>query len=125
MTLFPEENVFVFLILTVVLGGGAAYLTGRAVALTWRRLSRLALFVLLLAAALRFIHFALFGGSFLPANPGQLANWSPTFHYFLVDLIVLAILAAVGFRLTRVRQMTGQYDWLYRRNGLLAWRAKA
>ena len=36
MSLFLEDNPWVFLLLTVVLGGGAAFLAGRSLAKDWR-----------------------------------------------------------------------------------------
>ena len=37
MELFPDgRSVFVFLLATVLMGGGAAWLAGRAIALDWR-----------------------------------------------------------------------------------------
>ncbi len=107
-----ETSIVDFLLVTVFLGGGAAYLTGRAVALIWRSLPYLFIYVLLLTAAVRFIHFALFHGTLL------------TWHYYVVDLIILLILAWTGFRLTRAGQMVGQYGWLYQRVGPLWWRRR-
>ena len=92
-----EVSFWEFLLVTVILAGGAAYLTGRAVAQSWLSIAQLALYVLLLNFATRFIHFALFGGSLL------------TIQYFLVDLVVLLAIAFVGFRITRGRQMARQY----------------
>lgn len=102
-----------FLLVTVFLGGGAAYLTGRAVALTWRTLPVLLVYIILLAAAVRFIHFSLFSGRLL------------SLHYYLVDFVVLLILAGLGFRITRASQMAGQYRWLYERSGPLFWRTRS
>src|SRR5690606_40544825 len=47
------------------LAGSAAYLTGRAMARTWQADLQLAVYIVLLAAATRFIHFALFKGTLL------------------------------------------------------------
>ena len=110
MGIFYETSFGVFLLVTVFLGGGAAYAAGRAVALTWKQLSHIVTYSVLLAAAARFIHYSLFGGTLL----------SP--HYFIVDLVVLLFFAGLGFRLTRARQMAGQYGWLYERTGPLTWR---
>jgi hypothetical protein len=112
MGILWETSFGVFLLVTVFLGGGAAYMAGRATALTWRQVSHLGTYSLLLAAATRFMHYALFGGTLL----------SP--HYFIVDLVVLLLLAGLGFRLTRARQMAGQYGWLYERTGPLTWRER-
>ena len=61
-----EEGSFgVFLLVTVILGGGAAMLAGRAIAQTWRPWWQIVAYMLILGAAVRFIHFALFGGTLL------------------------------------------------------------
>jgi hypothetical protein len=70
-------------------------------------------YILLLAAAVRFIHYALFGGTLL------------SLQYYLFDLAVLLCLAGLGFQVTRAGQMSGQYSWLYRRAGGLSWRTRA
>jgi hypothetical protein len=112
MGVIYETSLGVFLLVTVFLGGGAAYASGRAVALTWKPLGQIITYSVLLAAAARFLHFSLFGGTLL------------TVHYFIADLIVLLIFAGLGFRLTRARQMAGQYGWLYERTGPLTWRER-
>jgi hypothetical protein len=101
-----------FLFVTGILGGGAAWLTGRAVARTWRPLWQLALYMLLLTLFTRFIHFALFHGPLLSGLG------------YVVDLAVLAVLAVLGFRVTRTNQMVTQYSWLYERTGPFSWRAR-
>ena len=111
--LWEEANFGVFILVTLFLGGGAAWLTGRALAQTWRPLILLALYLLLLTCAVRFIHYALFGGTLL------------SLHYFISDLIVLAILGWLGYRITRTGQMVGQYAWLYRRSTPVSWRQQA
>jgi hypothetical protein len=98
-----------FLLITLVLGGGAAYLIGRAVALTWRSLLALAGYLIVLDAAVRFVHFAL-------AHDALVAPVS-----FATDLVILAIVGGLGFRITRAGQITRQYPWLYRRTGPLSW----
>ncbi len=109
---YEEQSVFVFLILTVTIGGGAAWLTGRAMAIGWRPLSHLAFFMMVLGAVVRFFHFALFDGTLL------------SLHYYLVDTTVLLIMAGLGFRLTRTRQMVSKYSWLYERTGLFTWKER-
>ena len=107
-----ERGTIDFLLVTCFLGGGAAYLTGRAVAITWRPLVNLGIYLFLLACAVRFVHYALFEGTLL------------SLHYFLVDAVVLVVLGAIGFRITRAHQMTGQYSWLYQRSGPMSWRVR-
>jgi hypothetical protein len=103
-------TVGVWLAITVVIVGFAAYMTGQAIAGTWRPYYQLALYTLLLAGASRFLIFALFEGRL----------FSPT--GYLIDLVVLLLIGTVAFRLTRARKMVSQYPWLYRRAGPFAWR---
>ncbi len=102
-----------FLLVTLFLGGGAAYLTGRAVASVWSPMLQMVIYVVGLACAVRFIHYALFGGTLL------------SFQYFLVDLVILLILGTIGFRITKTNQMVRQYSWLYERAGPFGWRQKS
>jgi hypothetical protein len=89
-----------FLLVTVVMGGLAAYATGSAIAVTWRPRWQLFVYSVLIAAAARFIHFALFEEPCLAPRS------------FLVDLVVLIAATTAGFWITRQRQMREQYDWL-------------
>ena len=110
--LYEENSISIFLLVTVVLGGGAAALTGRAIAGTWRPWWQVALYMLILGAAVRFFHYALFGGTLL----------SP--HYYLVDTAICVLCGFWGFRATRAGQMAEQYPWIYRRSGLFRWTGK-
>src|SRR5882672_6023721 len=58
--LADERSLGVFLLVTVAMGGGAAWLAGRAIASAWRPWWHVALYMLVLGLAVRFIHFALF-----------------------------------------------------------------
>lgn len=91
---------WVFLLVTVVMGGLAAYATGSAIAATWRPRWQLVAYGLLIAVAVRFIHYALFYEPFIAPRS------------YVVDLVLLIAAAAFGFRVTRRRQMREQYDWL-------------
>lgn len=102
-----------FLLVSVALAGAGAYLTGRAVARQWQSAAHLVVYMLLLAGAARFIHFALFQGTLL------------SLHYYLVDLAVLLGIAFLGKRLTRARQMARRYGFIYERTGALTWARKA
>lgn len=104
------SNAFIFV--TLVLGGAAGWATGRACALTWRPLTTLFFFLLLLGIAVRFIHHAMFDGSFF------------SIHYYIVDTLYLIVVGNLAFRLTRTRQMTTQYPWLYRRTNPLGWKKR-
>ena len=107
-----DDGLRVFFILTVIIGGGAAFLAGRGLARTWRPLWRLFFYMALLAAAVRFFHYALFDGTLLSA------------YYYAVTYVALAGAAALGFRITRTTQMVTQYRWLYERTSPLTWRSK-
>jgi hypothetical protein len=90
----------VFLFATVLLGGTAAFVSGRALAQTWRPRWQLPVYMSLLAAAVRFVHFSIFGEILLaPLN-------------YAVDLAVLLLLAEAGYRSMRASQMSLQYGWL-------------
>lgn len=115
-SLYPtigQHGVWVFLLVTVTLGGAAAFATGRAIAATWRPLWHIAAYVLLLAAVARFLQFALFGQPLL-----SLPN-------FLIDAALLLAIALLGHRATRARQMGAQYPWAFERAGILGWRARS
>ena len=104
--------VWIFIGLTIVLGGGLAMATGRGIAQTWRPYFMVALYMLPLALAVRFLHFALFEERLL------------SFQYFLVAYAVVLAAATIGFRAMRAEQMSKQYPWLHERANYLAWRAK-
>jgi hypothetical protein len=112
VTLFIENSPWVFLFVTVILGGGAAFQAGRAMASKWRPVWLTIFYMILLGLAVRFFQFALFDGHLL------------SLHYFITDTLILILVAMLGFRLTRVGQMTSQYPWLYERSGPLSWREK-
>ena len=110
--LYEEDSLGVFLLVTVVLGGGAAALAGRAVALTWRPWWHLVVYMLMLGAAVRFIHFALFGGTLL------------SIHYYAVDTMLCMAFGFAGFQAARARRMIAQYPWINEPDGPLRWRRK-
>jgi uncharacterized protein DUF6867 len=110
--LYEEDSLGVFLLVTVVLGGGAAVLAGRAVALTWRPWWQVVVYMLMLAATVRFIHFALFEGTLL----------SP--HYYAVDCVICMAFGFAGFQAARARRMVAQYPWINEPDIPLRWRRK-
>jgi len=107
-----EQSLGVFLLVSVLLGGGAAWLAGRAIAATWRPWWHVALYMLILSFAVRFLHSTLFEGKFL------------SLHYYVVDYAVCLGLGLLGFRLQRVTQMVSRYNWINERAGLLRWRRR-
>ena len=110
--LVSETSFGIFVFLTCVIGGGAAFLAGRAQAQKWRPIRQTIIFMLLLGVAVRFCHYALFDETLL----------SP--YYFVVDTAVLIAAALLGYRLRRVQQMTTQYSWLYKKTGPLSWQER-
>jgi hypothetical protein len=108
-----EISLFEFIRVTVILGGGAAILTGRATARSWSPWWQLVFYVVLLTIALRFIHFSLFEGTFfLPPE-----DFGTALYYGLIDFVVLILAAILGRQLTRSRQMARQYGFLHRAEG--------
>ena len=116
MSLFLEHGgasgLVQFLVFTVILGGGAAYLAGRALALGWKSAGLLIFYMVIFTAGLRFLDFALFESELL------------SLKYYLSHGLIVVALALLGYRLTRVSQMVTQYPWLYERAGPLSWRSK-
>ena len=110
---YDGNSLWVFVLLTVVLGGGAAALTGRAIAATWRPWWHVIPLALLLGAAVRFLHFALFGGTLL------------SLPYYVADTAVCLVCGLAGFRLTRISQMVTCYGWINERADFYNWRRKA
>lgn len=111
--LYENESLLQVALVTGAIGGGAAWLAGRAIAATWRPFWHVVAYTLLLGCAVRFVHFALFEGILLsPASYGA-------------DTLYLLIASALAWRVTRAAQMATQYYWLYERTGPLTWRARA
>ena len=106
-------SIWVFLILTVIGGGGAAFMGGRSLALGWKPLSMLVVYMMIFGAGLRFLHFALFGEPLT------------SLYYYIINTMVVLAFAFLGYRMTRTSQMTEQYPWLYERTGPLSWRQKS
>jgi uncharacterized protein DUF6867 len=111
--LYEEDSYGVFLLVTVVLGGGAATLAGRAIAATWRPWWQVVVYALILGGAVRFIHFALFDGTLLSA------------YYYGVDSAICMVSGFIGFRTERAAQMVSQYRWINVPDGPLRWHRKA
>ena len=101
-----------FLGVTVLLLGFAAFLTGQAVADTWRPAWQMVASAFGLALVARFLDFSLFQGPLL-SLPAFVVAW--------------AWLAAIGLlarRLTLARNMVRQYPWLYEPKGVLGWQPR-
>ena len=113
MSLFVEDKLSIFLIMTVIIGGGAAFQAGRSLASKWRPVWKPVAYMIPLGLALRFFHYALFNGDLL------------SLHYFITDTAVLIASTLLGYRLTMVNQMVNQYPWAYERSSPFAWRSKS
>jgi hypothetical protein len=111
--LYEEGSLFVFVLVSIILGGGGAWLTGRAIADTWRPSWQVAIYALLLGAAVRFIHMSLFDGTLL------------SLHYYVVDAAICLAFGYAGFRAARAAQMARQYSWLIEKPAAMRWRRKA
>ena len=94
------SGLIIFVVVTLLLGGMAAFVSGRVIAQTWRPFWHLPAYMLVLALAVRFMHFAIFGEVLLSVRN------------YLVDLATLLVFAYLGFRSMRARQMSEQYGWL-------------
>jgi hypothetical protein len=90
---------WVFLLVTIILGGVTAFVSGKAVAETWRPYWQIFAYMALLAATVRFLHFALFEETLLSARS------------FVVDYLVVTAAALLGHKIARGRQMATQYHW--------------
>jgi hypothetical protein len=110
--LYGEESLLQVALVTGVLGGGAAFLAGRAIAQTWRPFWSVIVYMTMLGVAVRYVHFALFEGTLLsPAS-------------YLADTLYLIVIGSLAWRMTRAAQMATQYYWLYERTGPLTWRSR-
>ena len=102
----------VFIGLTVFIMGFAAFMTGQALANTWRPYWHAVPYCLLLGLADRFLTWGLFEGELLSLSG------------YIVDSLALLAIATTAFRLTRARRMVTQYPWIYERSGPFSWREK-
>ena len=93
------SDLFAFIALTLMLGGGAAFLAGRALAKTWRVPPSVVLAALPLASAVRFLH-------------ATLADEPTDASKALLTLGLMIAFCWLGFKLRRRTQMARQYPWL-------------
>ena len=102
-----------FVIITLVMFGFCAFMTGQALAKGWHAAWKLLPYGALLACGDRFIGYALGGG--------DLASISG----FLISWLVLTVISFAAFRFTQARKMVSQYPWMYEPAGPFGWKAKA
>ncbi len=110
--LYETESWLQIVSVTGVIGGGAAILSGRALASTWRPYWYVPAYMVLLGAGVRFLHFALFSGHLLALES------------YVVDTLYVVVAASLAYRVTRVNQMARQYPWAYERTTPFSWREK-
>ena len=84
----------------------AAAATGRSFAASWSPLWLIAPAMIALAAAVHFLHYALFQEDLGSA------------YYYGAILIILLIGAAIGYRSKRALQMGSQYRWMFYTEGM-------
>lgn len=102
----------VFIGVTLVLTGFCAFMTGRALATTWRPVWHVVPYGVLLAAASRFLKYALYDGVLLSGGG------------FVLDAVVLIAIAAIVYRAYQAKMMIKQYPWAFERAGIFGWRDK-
>ncbi len=107
---FSGTSIGVFIGLTLVLGGGAAILTGQAIAGTWRPAWQVMFASLGLGFADRFLVYGLFDGELF-----SIAG-------YLFDTAVIIAFGLIAYRLAWVRNMVTQYPWIYQPAG--PWRLR-
>jgi hypothetical protein len=105
-----DFGLLAFIILGAV-GIAAAFASGRAMASGWSPQWRIVPAAVALAAAVQFLHFALFQEDLL------------SLHYYLVTFVLILLAAWVGYARMRARQMATQYSWAFEQVGL-TWRAR-
>jgi hypothetical protein len=110
--LYAGENILQIVFVTGMIGGLAAWATGRALADHWRPFWHAIIYLCLLAAAVRFAHFALFQGELFSAAS------------YLADLAYLIAVGSLAWWFTYVQRMVTQYRWLYERSGPFGWRER-
>jgi hypothetical protein len=110
--IYESEPLLQVVLVTGVIGGGAAWLAGRAIAHTWRPFWHVIGYMALLGAAVRFVHYALFEADLLAPLS------------YAADTTFLLVVGGLGWRITRTAQMVTQYAWLYERTSPFTWRPK-
>jgi branched-chain amino acid transport system ATP-binding protein len=103
LTALLGTSPIVFLALTVILVGGAAVLSGRAIGGNWKPAWQVVAACFGLALADRFLTFALFEGELLSLGG------------LVLSFVVLVAMGLASWRFARVGKLVGQYPWRYRR----------
>ena len=104
------SNYGVFIGLTVIGFGFVAWMTGKAVATTWRNPCQVVAYGIGLTLFDRFLGWSLFGLAPLSVSG------------FLIDFMVITTIGLFSWRLMKAHMMVRQYPWIYARSGLFGWR---
>jgi hypothetical protein len=107
-----QYTIFVYIGLTLIIGGGAAFRMGRNFAENWRPFWHVLAAGPGLALGVRFLHYALFEEALL-TGPG-----------YVLDALTITALAALGFRMARTQAMVTRYYWLYEKTSPISWRER-
>lgn len=110
---FLEAPVGVFIVMTLIMFGGASVLTGQAMGNGWQPAWKAAAYAVLIGVADRFMIAWLFQGDLL-------SIWGFVFHSG-----IFIVIALIAHRYTVARKMCAQYPWLYRRAGPFGYRERA
>ena len=121
MGVIYETSIWAFIFVTVIAGGGAAFMIGRAAAKGWNPFWQAVVQVLALATAVRFLHWGLFAGATFESWRQAQAAFSRCIITWPTRVILL-LFAALGFRRQRTVQMLRQYGWLTVQTSPLSWR---
>ncbi|MBK8456520.1 MAG: hypothetical protein IPL47_04880 [Phyllobacteriaceae bacterium] len=106
-------NASIGLFVLFLLALAAAWMTGRATAQGWESPVRTAVYLLLLALAIRFLHMALYGGTLL--DPID----------YVIDAVAALVAGLSGHRYNIATQMVTQYHWLYERTSPFSWKERS
>lgn len=102
-----------FVFFTVILGALGGVATGRAFAASWTAVITMPLALLGMAAAVRFLHYALAGEDL------------SSIQYLVVSLVFVGLGGLYGFRSKRTEQMCRQYPWLFTKASPVGWSHRA
>ena len=113
-----------FILVTLLLGGLAAFTAGRALAQTWRPFPLVFVSAALLACAAGFLHYALFGEAAISiariaavfaqsgaAPASRFIDLAFALRHYAVIFITLSAFAACSFQWARARSMSRQYGF--------------
>ena len=111
--LLGVPDLLITLFVTMIMVGFAAFITGQALASTWRPMWQMIPYGLMLGIADRFLVWGLFDHADGLSISG-----------YVIDTAYLTVVGLAAYRLTLARRMVTQYPWLYERAGPFGWRDK-